>query len=1262
VGDRQVLAKSAPGAATIGAADDPAEKAADETADKVMRMLDPVGAPPEKDARDAPAASDPARSPSVGPPATLRRKASGEERMPASAPAPGVGTGAGGVAGASGAGPRPDAVTPAGPAPLVAAPAAGGAGRAGPDGTSGAEAGLPAPEAEPPAPAGEQPARGTPEVPKDLQDYLEASRGQGAPLPEAARREFEAKFGRPLDDVGIHDTAQADDAARRIDALAFTRGSDIYFRSGAYDPQSEPGRRLLAHELAHVVQQQPGINRKLPRRAASGSPGGGLGTGVIRRAPGKDKSASAPSGGLGADANKPEFRIPDDLKPGDTAAAAPPAGPAGASGTGTTTAAGKKPGKAGKAAGNPPHGTLSGNALVLNTLYLPKFKINKQNDFKLEWNRAKRTGAHGQIWREDAGPQIAKVLRDGPAKGRTPPLAFQFGPDSKPYVFYGTDEEIGRTLSTPPYDKDTAPKAHLYDIDHKWEHQLGGDDTVSNLWLLDRSANRGSGTVIDQSIRRDVREFLRVANLYRTAVPGIDELKVEFVEKKVGPNPRQTSESAAIWTKDLDKNDSWELKDVKDPKVLAGLKPLETNKAKEAAFGSKEQLAIYSKAGYGRVRNTKWQPNSPGPNIEPMHGPAFVSADGTYTGGEAGGHEPGSVVGHVTLKFFEKARKTAKGGGKQIDFERPKVDIVAMPGVNYGGRINFRKIGANTKIASPIDFQDLNFDLFDGLTGRGSIPKPTVKLLENVDFAVVLDGEVLGIEATITGSALKLPGPFKVSGGAIVLKVTTGGVAADGRIDFEIERLATGHVEVAASTKEGAGGFALDGELNFDSKTFDPARVGVSYRDGKWSGRGELGVVKDKIKGIKSASVRVGVDEERITADGEFVTSIKGVKQGRIGMRYDPATGTEISGLVEFGDLPGIKSGKLNAVIAQGKDGWSLAGDVTMVPSIPGVDGLVTGRYADGGFNVNATLGYARGIAKGDIAVGLTNSAIDAQGKPAGPPRADGALTAYGEGKVTLKLTEWLKATVGLKLKPNGEIEVSGEIALPSTFEVFPEKRVDRKILNIGIDIPILGVAVAGQRIGIFATVRGGVSIGAGFGPGTLKEVSAKVTYNPDRPEETTVRGQGTFYVPASAGLRLSIDGALGAGIPVVSATAGLTVFGEVGLLGAASASAALEWSASKGVTLDAKGDVTVQPKFRFGIEAFVDVSADLWLTTIELYHRKWNLASVEYGPNLAFGMVFPIHYESGKPFELSFDQVQWKYPDINPSELLGGLVRQLVG
>ena len=199
-----------------------------------------------------------------------------------------------------------------------------------------------------------------------------------------------------------------------------------------------------------------------------------------------------------------------------------------------------------------------------------------------------------------------------------------------------------------------------------------------------------------------------------------------------------------------------------------------------------------------------------------------------------------------------------------------------------------------------------------------------------------------------------------------------------------------------------------------------------------------------------------------------------------------------------------------------------------------------------------------------------------------------------------------------------------------------------------------------GQRIGIFATIGGSVSIDAGVGPGELRDTALRVTYNPARPEDTTVSGNATFAVPAHAALRLSFHGGLGVGIPVVSATAGLNVYGEVGVAGEASASTAVIWSPSAGVVLDASASIFVEPKFKFGIDAYVDVSADLWIKTIELYHETWKLAAFEYGSNLRFGLTLPVHYESGKPFVLGFDQIQWTYPHIDP-RLVSGLVEQLV-
>lgn len=80
----------------------------------------------------------------------------------------------------------------------------------------------------------------------------------GSPLPEATRSFFESRFGADFSAVRVHTGSRADEAARSVNATAFTLGTDVVFRSGAYRPGTEGGKRLLAHELTHVVQQRGG--------------------------------------------------------------------------------------------------------------------------------------------------------------------------------------------------------------------------------------------------------------------------------------------------------------------------------------------------------------------------------------------------------------------------------------------------------------------------------------------------------------------------------------------------------------------------------------------------------------------------------------------------------------------------------------------------------------------------------------------------------------------------------------------------------------------------------------------------------------------------------------------------------------------------------------------------------------------------------------------------------------------------------------------
>src|SRR5215470_14124253 len=81
-------------------------------------------------------------------------------------------------------------------------------------------------------------------------------RGRGDPLAGATRADMERRFGTSFGAVRLHTDAAAADSARSLGARAFTTGQDVYFAQGAYRPETGEGRRLLAHELAHTVQQR----------------------------------------------------------------------------------------------------------------------------------------------------------------------------------------------------------------------------------------------------------------------------------------------------------------------------------------------------------------------------------------------------------------------------------------------------------------------------------------------------------------------------------------------------------------------------------------------------------------------------------------------------------------------------------------------------------------------------------------------------------------------------------------------------------------------------------------------------------------------------------------------------------------------------------------------------------------------------------------------------------------------------------------------
>lgn len=99
-------------------------------------------------------------------------------------------------------------------------------------------------------------------VHSSVENTLSSSKGSGTALPEPVQKSMETAMGADFSNVKIHTDSSAVQMSKDLNAQAFTHGSDIYFNTGKYNPDSTGGQHLLAHELTHTVQQGAAVQKK----------------------------------------------------------------------------------------------------------------------------------------------------------------------------------------------------------------------------------------------------------------------------------------------------------------------------------------------------------------------------------------------------------------------------------------------------------------------------------------------------------------------------------------------------------------------------------------------------------------------------------------------------------------------------------------------------------------------------------------------------------------------------------------------------------------------------------------------------------------------------------------------------------------------------------------------------------------------------------------------------------------------------------------
>jgi hypothetical protein len=1051
---------------------------------------------------------------------------------------------------------------------------------------------------------------------------IRAQGGGGQPLPAAERSFFEPRTGRDLGGVRIHDDPVAARTASELGARAFTHGQDVFFAQGRYQPGTETGRRLLAHELTHTIQQRgDSLGRMVQRYTATQvSP----------------STQAAASGGT----------------------AAPPPGGGEAKG-GQALQTGKQ-------------------------LPVPNFRLSSdrkdryaQKFFRSKGYTGSRKGLEPQrdIWERELTARVKERLKKvvpektegfGWPAGR---ILVQSETSKPPFYAIGNEEEVARILTRPQWNSEGDIPKGFFQVDHIFELQLSGfpdpsapsEHKMDNFQLLAGSVNSSSGTQIDDSIEKTVEAHL--ATLGKPNQPPRNDPQKNLADAQAAMKAYDIhfdgatalkGESAVTAGFDPKKH-LWTQKQINDGEHLKYVKAAQWAELS----GEPGQVLIFSRAEGGRPSQLT-DSEKPQNDVDMKFLKPFEVVKRSFNTADASSPDFGFVAGQVPKELRLDPKE---GGYKEFPIQR-------IPGAPRAGYMNkqaaIRNLkGFAIKGASPIEVDEVDF-VPGGLLVQGRI-NTDVPLLQgsSIDFELLGDRLTLSKEWSL--GEFNVPPPFKITSTSLRLFATIAlsgqaDLGLRGRLTMAIERVGDGFLEAEVTAAEG---FALAGGFNFDTKLFTEASIHLAYRQNELSGGGVLAIGEGKVPGIRSARVTADYAHGGLDATGNAELSIPGLQRGTMAFHYSEATGIELGGRFELANnIPGIRGGSLEAHVRERPDhsGYAISATGTAQPAIPDVDSTLTIAYDDGAFTISGHAAYSRGIVSGSIDLGATNRPVDPDGNPIPNAPPGDRLTAYGRGQATVRLTPWLQGIVGIQLRPNGEIVLTGEIGIPSTVDVFPAKNYTRNIVTIGLDIPIIGVAAFGQRIGIFATIQGGLDFDAGVGPGQLQQLRLGITYEPAHEERTHVTGDGLFVIPAHAGLRLFIRGGAGVGIPVVSATVGIEVGGALGLEGAAQAGVHIDWTPSRGLVLDARGEIYVEPKFRFDVSLFALVEASAFGLHYEFYNRRWVLAAIEYGSGLRLGIAFPIHYEQGRPFELDWNQVQFQIPDVSPREVLTGLIERITG
>ncbi|MEL6672943.1 MAG: DUF4157 domain-containing protein [Bacteroidota bacterium] len=1042
-----------------------------------------------------------------------------------------------------------------------------------------------------------------------LESQLNSSKGGGSSLPTPTRQRMESAFGTDFSQVRVHTDSRSQQMNQNLGAKAFAHGKDIYFNRGQFQPDSQSGQHLLAHELTHTIQQ---------------------GGASIKKA--EDNDSKVPFEQL--DPSVHEF----------------------------------SKGKIEKVGGK--YVVRLKNLLVktgsvnnyLGTLPRP-ISLPKPRSRKKEPTNQK------SIWQKLARPIIETSLSTlldsintshSLSEKKAPKNKYMIqSKASKGSMLTGTFTQLKNAFLVPPWGARGKPES--FQIEHIVDYQIAGKkaDHKDNLMLLAARNNIYMGQVIKGYIRNHIDDVLKHYNKYLK--PGELTTTPDAAREYYDIKAESISPSAFTYMMDV----------VLFKEYLGdgSIGPLSPRNSKLSSLDIKE--------GHFVLKS-----NKQGVGITLPYSQRNFKV-GSFMLTTNGDERAGTISEIKATPIITGKHTKSPPEEKTYSLTPSKGEAHTYKANNFG---HFMQ-GIKLKYLSPIEFSEPEIDEGLNIRVKGTIQDPTVRFLKGSPIEVELIGTTLTIRKTYSLEDLgNKIGPFTLDRAYLTLYLDNKiGLAADGGIDFSIDKVGEGNITAGANKN----GFFLQGSFKFIGDSFD-SKITVRYDSSKdkedegdtespWTIKGSIEAKDGAIKGVKSAKLEVSYEEEILKGQGKIKLAVpKGIEGGDISFAYGVQTGAFVFIVgVNLKGIPGLKDGRVEGMISSGDDDpnnesggnqfyFSINTTLNLDLQIPGLAQLgvkpkeISALYESKTnlFEVKATIEIEKSVFSGSLTIGVSNRKVDEEGNPL-PGQTEDSFYIFGFGELEAQVAPNFRPRISAKLTQNGEVILNAGVKLTPPLEIGTGYKLDQRLFGIDVSpIPIFSIGVGTVKL----TTGGSLSLYAQIEPLKIGGEINMEGFNLNRPEEIEITAEVNAGIRAEAGLK--INAYLGVMATAVVLYVEGRVNGDIYLGAAANASltGGLSWSPEKGFQIDkAEANLLLELMAKAELSLKVFAGIDYWIGRKSVWDHTFPLASKNFPGLGELEFTFPISMEKGEMNEIKGSDLKAKNNPLGSGEETGKYLQSAV-